>query len=610
MFGKIDSIGNQMSIAQRWSDARGRVREDIARLSARARHLSSSFVRDAKTFARLLGKTLRQLPADILAASLAINVLGLALPLGMLQVYDRIVPNAATGTLTWLIVGIAGALAMEIALRIIRSYVIAWSAMKQGWSANVDAALRIATSPAKAIDAEPVARWLQRLQGVSTLSDFRTSQTPLVLIDLVFAAVFVILLVLISGWAAAVPLAILVAFAVVVIERGRDLRIRTAERMLAETKIRDFLIESLNGIVTVKALGTEQQILRRFERLSEQAARSTHHVVRLSDEAQSFGSMVSTFTQIATATVGAALAINGHVSIGVVACSTMLAGRIVQPLLRLASAWNEIQAVIVAEETARPISDLVINANVAVADVDRKQSPARLAFSDVWFAHGTEGKPILRGASLEVSPGEIIAISGPDNIGKSTVARLAAGYLIPARGCVLIDDPRASAQDQKRASVAYVDHKNAIIRGSVLDNLTLFRSDQVDVARAAARLIGLEPDINRLPRGYDTRLGEGATETLPAGFLQRVAIARALAGRPDVLILDEVNGSFDYASDQSLAKALRGLKDRLTTLLVTNRPSFAAVADRKLTLIDGQFSELAPKAAAPPMVHRPAEAVA
>ena len=94
--------------------------------------------------------------------------------------------------------------------------------------------------------------------------------------------------------------------------------------MLAETKIRDFLIESLNEIVTVKALGTEQQILRRFERLSEQAARSTHDVVRLSDEAQSFGSMVSIFTQIATATVGATLAINGHVSIGVVACSTML----------------------------------------------------------------------------------------------------------------------------------------------------------------------------------------------------------------------------------------------------------------------------------------------
>ena len=270
----------------------------------------------------------------------------------------------------------------------------------------------------------------------------------------------------------------------------------------------------------------------------------------------------------------------------------MLAGRIVQPLLRLASAWNEIQAVIVAEETARPISDLVINENVAAADMDRKQSPARLVFSDVWFAHGAEERPTLQGASLEVAPGEIIAITGPDNIGKSTVARLAAGYLAPVSGCVLIDDAGASAQDQERASVAYIDHKNAIIRGSVLDNLTLFRADQVDAARAAARLIGLEPDINRLPRGYDTRLGEGATETLPAGFLQRVAIARAIAGRPDVLILDEVNGSFDYASDQSLAKALRGLKDRLTTLLVTNRPSFAAVADRKLTLIDGQFSEL------------------
>ena len=298
------------------------------------------------------------MPADVLAASIVINLLGLALPLGILQVYDRIVPHSATATLAFLIIGICCALLMETILRITRSHVIAWSAMKLAWKTNVDAASRIALAPAKLVDTQPAARWIQRLQAVATISEFNISPAPLVLIDLAFVVIFLALLVAISGWLAAVPLVVFMLFGVAAIERGRELRHATAERIVAEAKIRDFLIEALNGIVTVKALGTEQQILRRFERLSEQAAGSTHDVVRLADDAQSFGSMVSILTQIATATIGAVLAINGEISIGVVACSTMLAGRVIQPLLRLVSAWNEIQGVIVAEEIAKPIFDL------------------------------------------------------------------------------------------------------------------------------------------------------------------------------------------------------------------------------------------------------------
>jgi ATP-binding cassette subfamily C protein LapB len=589
-----------MFVAQRLHDLCDTARARGIHIGARARHHMFSTIHDSESFVRLLGKTLWSLPMDVLAASVFINLLGLALPLGILQVYDRIVPQSATGTLTWMVIGIGCALVMETVLRITRSYVIAWSAMKQAWAANVDAATRIATAPAKLVDAEPAARWLQRLQAVGTVSDFNTSPAPLVLIDLVFVVIFVALLVAISGWVTAVPLGIFVIFAVIATERGRELRNRTAERMQAEAKIRDFLIETLNGVVTVKALGTEQQILRRFERLSEQAASSTHDVVRLSDDAQSFGAMVSIFTQIATATVGAALAINGHISIGVVACSTMLAGRIIQPLLRLASAWNEIQSVIVAEEIAKPISNLPKNTYLAAPNADRKRPPARLLFDDVCLVHSSGNGATLTGARLDVTPGEIIAITGRDNIGKSTVARLAAGHLAPTYGKVLIDNVPASMLEHDRGSVAFVDHQNAIVRGSVLNNLTLFRPEEIDTARAAARLIGLEADINRLPRGYDTRLGEGASETLPGGFLQRVAIARAIASHPRLLILDEVNGLFDYASDQALSKGLLSLKSQTTIMLITNRPSFAAIADRRFTLINGTFSQIENKAQAIP----------
>jgi ATP-binding cassette subfamily C protein LapB len=547
--------------------------------------------RDTWAFLRLLAKTLASLPADVLVASVLINLLGLVLPLAILQVYDRVIPHAATATLWLLVLGTACALAMEMVLRVARSYLIAWSAMKLAWQTNAEAAARVADAPANLVDAEPAARWIQRLQAVATVSEFQISPARLVLVDLPFVAIFLVLLAASSGWLALVPLAVFLAFGIAAIARGLELRRATAERLSAEAKIRDFLIEALNGIVTAKALGMEQQILRRFERLSEQAAGCTYNVVRLADNAQSYGSMVSVLTQMATATTGAVLVIGGQISIGIVACGTMLAGRIIQPLLRLVAAWNEIQSVMVATETAKPVFALPAARCMALAADERPKLPARLIFDNVTFAHQEGRVPVLAEASLEVLPGEIIAVSGKDSSGKSTVGRLAAGQLSPQKGQVWIDRVAASMGEARlRGTIAVVNHQNASVRGTVLNNLTMFRdAERLEAAREAARLIGLETCIDRLSRGYDTRLGEAASETLPAGLLQRIAIARAIASNPRLLILDEANTAFDYESDLALASGLRSLQGRMTILLITSRPSFAAIANRVFTLVDGRF---------------------
>ena len=285
-----------------------------------------ALARDASEFLGLLAKTFSSLPGDVIAASIVINLLGLALPLAILQVYDRVIPHAATSTLLFLILGVCLALVLEGVLRITRSQVIAWGAMKEAWKTNVDAASRVALAPARLVDREPPARWMQRFQAVGTTADFQLSPLLLVLVDLPFMLIFLALLFAISGLLATIPLLLFLLFGIGAIGRGRELRAATVDRAIAEAKIRDFLVEALNGIVTVKAVAMEQQVLRRFERLAEQASGSTYNLVRLSDDAQSFGSLVSTLTQMTTATVGAVLAINGEISIGALACCTMLSG--------------------------------------------------------------------------------------------------------------------------------------------------------------------------------------------------------------------------------------------------------------------------------------------
>lgn len=552
------------------------------------------FLRDAYEFIGLVIATFRSLPADVVAASFVINLLGLALPLAILQVYDRVIPHQATSTLFYLVVVVCLALLCEAILRIARSQVIAWDAMKTAWKANVEAAARVALTPAKIIEREPTARWMQRFQAIATTSEFRLSPTLLVVIDLPFMLIFLGLLFAISKLLATIPLVLFFLFWIGAIKRGRELKSATEGRAIAEAKLRDFLAESLNGIVTVKALAMEPQVLRRFERLAEQAFGSTYHLVRLSDDAQSFGTMVSTFTQMTTATVGAILAINGELSIGALACCTMLAGRVIQPLLRLVAAWNEIQADLVANDTAKPIFGLPKNTRIDWHSRALPQQPAMVTFDNVTFAYEQNAAPVIVGANLIVKPGEIVAITGPDGSGKSTAARLMLGQLAPQEGKVLIDDtPATEAAGGGCGCLAMVDHQTAFIRGTVFHNLTMHRNgESFDAARAAARLIGLEDDISRLPRGYETRIGESATDSLSPGLLQRIAIARVIASQPRLLILDEANSSLDYASDQMLIRGLLSLKGEMTIVLVTNRPSLAAEADRIITLIDGDFVEL------------------
>jgi ATP-binding cassette subfamily C protein LapB len=221
----------------------------------------------------------------------------------------------------------------------------------------------------------------------------------------------------------------------------------------------------------------------------------------------------------------------------------------------------------------------------------REAGPLALTFDDVWFSYEENGPAVLEDATLDIRPGEIIALTGGDGIGKSTVARLAAGQLTPGCGLVLLGgDDIGAALAADRGAVAMVDGSNAIVRGSVLSNLTMFRdAERLDAALEAVRLIGLQADINRLPRGFDTPLGGAASETLPTSLLRRIAIARAMAGSPGLLILDEVNNGFDHASELALSQGLLALKERMTIIIVTNRPSFARIADRQFTLSGGFF---------------------
>lgn len=547
----------------------------------------------------LLATACLDMPASIIVSSILINILSLFMPLAIMQVYDRIIPRQAVETLSVLVIVIALTIAAEAIFRIARNHVVSWSATVLAWRTHHEVLKRVMAAPSSLLETESASRNIDRIQALTAYAEWHGSPSRLVLADLPFVALYVGLMIVVGGQLAAIPLILFLVLAVAAFRRSTGVRKTNLNRAIEDMKTRDFLIEAIHGLPTIKASAMESQMQRRFERLQETVAAHSFTSMRLAEETQAFGNLLSSLTQMMTVTVGAVLVINGTLSIGALACCVMLAGRAVQPLLRCVAVWNELQSVIVGLEKAGPLLKL--------RPVQKRSHPAwtkgpmDIRFAGVSFRHDQASRKILDNVSITVPAGGILAITGRDGAGKSTFADLICGYLPNYSGEIRVGDfdPRADGATLKQY-LAIVRPGASMMRGTIMDNLIMFRKgDEIELAIHAARLIGLDAQICKLPLGYQTVMSEGTSAELPAGLVQRIAIARAIARRPAVMILDEANGALDMDSDQLLASGLRRLKGFTTTVIITNRPSFAAIADETWRLEAGKLELLPPVLATP-----------
>ncbi len=528
--------------------------------------------------------------ARVLLASMTINLLSLALPLVILQVYDRILPNQATDTLLLLIVGLCGVLLLEACLRLARSYVSGWDAARFEHLTACRAVDRLLASNIGQYERDAPGVHLDRLSATDMLRDYHAGQGKLLIVDLPFILLFLGLIWAIAGWLALVPLSLLLLLAGSALLVGALLRSALEERATLDDRRYNFIIEVLSGIQTVKGLAMEALLQRRYERLQESGAASTYSCTYFSNLAQSVGAIFSNLTMVAVAAVGSILVIGGELSIGGLAACTLLAGRSVQPLLRALGIWTQFQNVAVAQER---LDRLFAAAPEGAADAPAMPPlDGRIELEDLRFAYGEEDAPVIDGIDLSIAPGEVIGITGGTGSGKSTLLLLMLGALKPSRGRVSYDGLDVVAHDpySLRRQVAFLPQSAALFQGTILDNLTMFRGvDAVEHALAASQQLGLDRQIHRLPAGYETRVGDGAQDELPTGIKQGIVMARALAQRPEVILFDEANSALDGKSDANLKQALSDLKGGPSMVLVSHRPSLLALADRTYHLEHGRL---------------------
>ncbi len=529
-----------------------------------------------------------RLSRAVWVSSLAINILALGLPMVILQVYDRILPNEALGTFGLLLGGLAVVLVLDATLKIARAHVVGWAAAQFEHRTATELVGRFLYASPSDIEKAPPGVHLDRLQAIDTLREFYGGQSRLLLVDLPFLFIFLGLIFVIGGPVVLVPLAMIALLAVVSVFAGRALKERQAQRAELDDRRYSFIIEALSGIQTIKSMAMEPQMQRRYERLQSTGAGSAYKSIVLGNLVQTIGGIISNLTMILIVSAGALLVIGGSLSVGGLAACTLLGGRALQPLLKGMSVWTQLQSLDVARAQVAELQEM---------DAAPQSEPVRIddlkghvSFRDVTFRYG-EGDTLLDKFSLIVKPGEMLALTGPEGDGKSTLLKMIMGELAPDDGHVFIDQYEASGprRDDLALDIAYMPAMATLFKGTILENLTMFREgDAIDRAREAARMIGLEEDIHRLPQGYDTEVSQGISDELPGGMMQRIVIARALARDARILLFDEANAGLDRKADAQLTDALMALKGKITIIAVSHRPSLIRLADRVISIRKGR----------------------
>lgn len=540
---------------------------------------------------------------EVFFATALVNVLSLALPLALLQVYDRVIPNQSYGTIAVLIAGVGVAIGIEALMRFARAHVMGTVGARFEHQAGIAAMKHMLSSDVTHFEQEGSGVHIERFNAIHALRDYYGGQTIVALIDLPFVLLFIVLVFYFGGELGVVLCVLILIFGLGVLVFGR--RLGNAVNILHETDDNRFdtIIGALQGISTIKAQAMEPLVQRKLEMLSLRNAELGKTVSSRLGSLVDLGAMMSQLSIVSIVAYGGILVANGQLSLGGLAACTLLAGRAMRPLGDIISFWTRYQSIRSARRRFDEIFKVPLGAHLIGSkkgepnlknDGGVSRIAAKIFLKDVCFKFEDSDKELLTNINMNVRPGEFIAVTGPNGSGKSILLTLIRGMLQPTSGNILIDgvfvrDWMAPALDE---AVSYLPQHETIFSGTILENITAYRPERENQALAAAKLVGLSEWIQLLPDGFRSRVGNGSGgRRLPRGIAQRVALARALVNNPRVFLIDDANSAVDQTGDVAVKLVLSKLKGYSTIIVVSHRPSILKLADRIFYLSEGNLVE-------------------
>ena len=510
---------------------------------------------------------------DVLLASLAVQLLGLGLPLFTQVVIDKVVVHHTLSTLQVVGAGMAIFLLFSALMGWIRQQLILHTGNRVDAVLGTEVFRHLLRLPHLYFQRRPTGTLIARLHGIETIRDFITGAAIALILDLPFMGVFLVVMFFYSWQLTLIAVALIALLAGLSFALTPLLRKRLNEQFLLGARNQSFLTEYVAGMETVKALQMEAQLESRYGDYLASYLAANYRTRTLANAYQTLANTLEQTQTLAILVVGALLVMNSDgFTIGMLVAFQMFAQRLSQPVLRLTGLYQEFQQAGIAVKRLADVMDCPGEPHTLVP-ARRTQIEGRIEVRGLSFRYAESQPWLYRDLGLVIPPGKTVAIMGPSGCGKSTLAKLLLGFLLPTEGAIKLDgiDTRFLAANELRRVFGVVPQETVLFSGTIYDNLIAGspHAGFEDVERAC-RLAEIHDLIESLPQGYQSEIGEKGAG-LSGGQKQRIAIARALLTRPRILIFDEATSNLDPATAEAFAHTINQIKGRATMIFITHQ---------------------------------------
>ena len=535
----------------------------------------------------------RRLLGEVLVASFFLQFFALISPLFFQVVIDKVLVHRSMSTLDVLIIGLVALTVFEAVLETLRVYLFAHTTNRIDVELGARLFRHLMALPIAYFQARRVGDLVARVRELENIRQFLTSSALTLVIDLLFTVVFLVVMFYYSTTLTLIVLASFPFYIGISVVAAPLFRRRLDEKFNRGSENQAFLVESVTGVETLKAMAVEPQMQRRWEEQLAGYVAASFRVLSLNNTASQAVQMINKLVVAATLYFGARLVIGGDLTVGELVAFNMLAARVSMPVLRLAQMWQDFHQARLSIDRLGDILNTMPEPSFSPGRAALPPIRGQVTFEHATFRYRIDGPEVLHNVSFSVQPGQVVGIVGSSGSGKSTITKLIQRLYVPESGRVLVDGVDLAMVDLTwlRRQIGVVLQENVLFNRSIRENIAL-ADPTMSMERVieAASLAGAHDFILELPEGYDTVVGERGS-TLSGGQRQRVAIARALITDPRILILDEATSALDYESERAIQQNMKRIAAGRTVFVIAHRLSTVRNANRIITLEHGRIVE-------------------
>ena len=533
---------------------------------------------------------------EVILATIMINVFALAGTLFIMNVYDRVIPNSAFETLWVLSLGALVVYGFDFVMKNMRSYFLDIAGRKADVkiSAKLFEQLLGMTLVSRPASAGVMASHMREFE---TIRDFFTSATMTALVDLPFSLFFIVIIAVIAGPLALIPLVAIPIVMGVGWFLQKPMQRITKESMQESALKNALLFETITGLETIKTQAAEGHVQRRWEEMTEKGSRTTVRSKRVAAFALNFSMLIQQVTTVAMVIAGVYMISNAMMTQGALVGSVMLVGRALGPLSQVAGLLTRFNQ---SWQSLKHLEDLMkrpVERPVGKHFITKSRPQGKIEFRDTTFKYPGQSYPAIKGLNFTIEAGEHVGIIGAVGSGKTTLSRLLVNLYQPDTGAILLDgtDVRQIDPGDLRRNIGSVQQSPNLFYGSVRENITMGHETAPERAVIrAAELAGVLEFLHDSEKGLDTQVGERG-ESLSGGQRQAVAIARSLLYDPPILVLDEPTASMDPTSELRLRERLKILSQGKTTILITHKGAMLELVDKLILMDRGKIIAYGPR---------------